>query len=235
VDALVARADVTASSGNREEAIRILGSVVDARPGDVQSQQRLARLHRWAGRAAVGCRHSMALAQLRERDVKALAEAVFCARQTGEGPTAEDMLSAADGETRTRAETELGKMKSPEDKLRGELQLEASWQGSSSDLDLALLHPEGHRISWLGAPSKGQISAVDVTSTSHEGLALLGSDAGDYVLEVTRASGEGPVSGTLSVNAAGTRQQIPFVFAPGERRKTLGLANVRWQSRLVPM
>jgi hypothetical protein len=43
------------------------------------------------------------------------------------------------------------------------------------------------------------------------------------------------VSGTLSVNAAGTRQQIPFVFAPGERRKTLGLANVRWQSRLVPM
>jgi hypothetical protein len=234
-DALIARADAAASAGNRDEAIRILGSVVDVRPADVGTQLRLARLQRWAGRAAVGCRHTIALAQLRERDAKALAEAVFCARQTGEGATAEDMLSAADGETRGRAETELGKMKPPEDKLRGELRLEASWQGSGTDLDLALLGPDGRRISWLGAPGKGLVSAIDVTSSSHEGLALLGSDAGDYVIEVTRASGEGPASGTLTVDVAGTRQQLPFNLGPGERRKTLGLANVRWQSRLVPL
>jgi hypothetical protein len=234
-DALVARADAAASAGQRDEAIRILGSVVDVRPGDVPSQQRLARLHRWAGRAAVGCRHSIALAQLREHDAKLLAEAVYCARQTGEGPTAEDMLGAADSETRTHAETELGKMKPPEDKLRGELRLEASWQGSGCDLDLALLGPDGRRISWLGAPGKGQVSAVDATSSSHEGLALFGSDAGDYVIEVTRATGEGPASGTLTVDVPGTRQQIPFNLGPGERRKTLGIANIRWQSRLVPL
>jgi tetratricopeptide (TPR) repeat protein len=234
-DALVARADAAASAGKRDEAIRILGSVVDARPGDVPAQQRLARLHRWAGRAAVGCRHSEALAQLRERDAKLLAEAVYCARQTGEGVMAEDMLGAADSETRAKAETELGKMKPPEDKLRGDLQLEASWQGGNSDLDLALLGPAGQRVSWLGAPGKGQLSAVDVTSLSHEGLGLLGSDAGDWVIELTRVSGEGLASGTLSVNAAGTRQQIPFTFSPGERRKTLGIANIRWQSRLVPL
>ena len=62
-----------------------------------------------------------------------------------------------------------------------------------------------------------------------------GAMAGDYVIEVTRASGEGPASGTLTVDAAGTRQQLPFNLGPGERRKTLGLCNVRWQSRLVPL
>jgi hypothetical protein len=210
--------------------------VIDVRPGDVQAQQRLARLERWAGRAAVGCRHSLALAQLREKDGKLLAEAVFCARQTGEGATAEDMLGAADSDTRTKADAELSKMKPPEDKLSGELRLDATWQGAGSDLDLALLHSEGKRISWLGAPTRGIISAVDVTSTSHEGLGLLGSDAGDYVIEITRVSGDGPVQGTVSVEVpGGGRQQIQFNLAAGERRRVLGTVNVRWQSKLVPI
>jgi hypothetical protein len=234
-DALVARADVAASSGQRELAIRILGSVVDVRPGDVPSQQRLARLHRWAGRGAVGCRHSLALAQLRETDGKLLADAVWCARQSGEGAWAEELLSAAAADTRAAADRELGKLATQKDELRGELRLEANWQGGA-DLDLALLHPDGHRVSWLGAPTKGLISAVDVASGSHEGLALLGSDAGDYVIEVTRASGEAPVTGTVSVTVPGAgRRDISFSMGAGEKRKALGLVNVRWQSRLVPL
>ena len=50
-DALTARADVAAARGDRDLAIRILGSVVDVRPGDYKAQWRLARLNRWAGRA----------------------------------------------------------------------------------------------------------------------------------------------------------------------------------------
>jgi hypothetical protein len=233
-DALVARADAAASAGDRDRAIRILGSVVDVRPGDVQAQQRLARLHRWAGRAAVGCRHALALAQLREKDGKLLAEAVGCARETGDGTTAQDMLSVADADTRKLADALLGKAKPAQNLLAGELKLEATWQGAA-DVDLALLHPDGHRVSWLGAPTKGAITAVDVTSLSHEGLALAGSDAGDYVIELTRAAGDAPVSGTLVVNVAGTRRDVPFSLAAGEKRRVVGLANVRWQSRLVPM
>ena len=62
-EALTARADLAARQGQRDEAIRILGSVVDVRPGDVAAQKRLARLHRWAGRPALGCRHSIAIAE----------------------------------------------------------------------------------------------------------------------------------------------------------------------------
>ena len=233
-DALVARADAAASAGQRDQAIRLLGSVVDVRPGDVQAQQRLARLHRWAGRAAVGCRHSLALAQLREKDGKLLAEAVTCARQTGEGATAEDMLSVADPDARKLVDSLLAKTPPPPNALSGDFKLEATWQGAA-DVDLALLHPEGHRVSWLGAPTKGRISAVDVTSLSHEGLALTGSDAGDYVIEVTRAAGDAPVSGTIVVNVAGTRRDVPFSLGVGEKRRVVGLATVRWQSRLVPM
>ena len=43
----------------------------------------------------------------------------------------------------------------PDDQaLRGDLRLEAHWLGDA-DLDLALVDPDGHRVSWLGAPPRG--------------------------------------------------------------------------------
>ena len=102
--ALTARADVAASSGNRELAIRILGSVVDVRPEDIASQKRLARLHRWAGRPELGCRHALAIAQIRSRDAKLLTQAVRCARETGMSSMGDDMLRAASKRTRAVAE-----------------------------------------------------------------------------------------------------------------------------------
>ncbi len=229
-EALTARADLVARKGNRSEAIRILGSVVDVRPGDVPAQKRLARLHRWAGRAVLGCRHSIAVAQIHQKDAKLLSEAVFCGRKTGESLLVQDMLSGADDKTRKAAEAALTKMKD-ETGLRGELRLEAKWDGGSHDLDISLIHPDGHRVSWLGAPTRAIISAEDVHSTSREALALLGSKAGEYVIEITRASGQGTVRGTLTVRVAGATRSIPFVL-DGDRL-TLGTVRVFWKSRLV--
>ncbi|HMJ10027.1 MAG TPA: VIT domain-containing protein, partial [Polyangiaceae bacterium] len=48
-EALTARADLAAQNGDRELAIRILGSVLDVRPYDGKARERLARLERWAG------------------------------------------------------------------------------------------------------------------------------------------------------------------------------------------
>lgn len=230
-EALTARADVMASRGMRDDAIRLLGSVVDVRPGDVASQQRLARLHRWAGREAVGCRHHIAVAQLHEDDAKLLSEAVFCGRQTGETKLAESMLAAAGEKIRARAEALLEEKKTIEG-LRGEIRLTATWSGGQ-DLDLALIHPDGHRVSWLGAPTKGLITAENVTSTSTEGLALLGSKAGEYSIEVVRGAGEGPVSGEVLVHAAGVTRKIPFTLQ--SQRAIIGTMNVFWKSRLVPV
>ncbi|MBI4705730.1 MAG: FecR domain-containing protein [Deltaproteobacteria bacterium] len=234
-EALTARADLAARAGDREGAIRILGSVLDVRPGDVAAHQRLARLHRWAGEPARGCRHSIAIAEMRQSDGKLLAEAARCAGQIGAGWIAQDMFAAADEQTRTRAERELAVLEksSAEQALRGELRVEATWEGGNDDLDIALIDPAGRRVSWLGAPTRAFISAQDVKSTRHEGLALLGSDAGEYVVELVRASGEGPVSGEVVVRAAGDQRRIPFRLEAGARRVVVGLVSMRWEARLV--
>jgi hypothetical protein len=103
--------------------------------------------------------------------------------------------------------------------------------GGAHDLDVALLHQSGQRISWLGAPSRALISAENVTSRTTEQLGLLGSAAGEYTVEITRASGEGPVSGELRLRAPGMHRTIPFTLQ-GDRL-TLGTLRVGWRSRLV--
>ncbi|MBK8995160.1 MAG: FecR domain-containing protein [Myxococcales bacterium] len=232
-DALTARADIAARNGDREAAIRILGSVVDVRPDDIPSQKRLARLHRWAGRPAVGCRHSLALAQLRSGDAALLAEAASCGRRTGEARLADEMLQAADEKVRKAAEAQLAKFDNLKDELSGDLRLEASWFGGDTDIDLALIDPDGNRVSWLGAPTKAVISAVDVASTQREGLALRGAKPGEYVIEVVRGSGSGPVRGEVVVNVAGARRVVPFLL--NGNRETVGIAKIAMESRLVPV
>jgi hypothetical protein len=231
-EALTARADLAARGGDRELAIRILGSVADVRPGDIASQKRLARLHRWAGRPAVGCRHAIALAQLRSGDASLLAEAVSCGRQTGESRMVEEMLSAAEPRVRKTAEAQIAALDKQKDGLSGDLRIQATWSGGA-DLDLALLDPDGNRVSWLGAPTRAVISATDVVSTSREGLALRGGKTGEYVIEVVRASGSGPIRGELVIHAAGRSMTAPFVL--DDVRKTVGIARINLQSRLVPL
>ena len=169
-EALTARADLAARRGKRDEAVRILGSVLDVRPGDVAAHKRLARLQRWSGREALGCRHAIAVAQMRHDDAKLLAEAVFCGRRTGENAMVEDMLVSADDKVRKSAERQLKGMKAPSDKARGDVRITATWEGAGVDLDIGLIHPKGLRVSWLGAPSKAIISAEDVTSTRPRGV-----------------------------------------------------------------
>ncbi len=231
-DALTARADLAARHGDREEAIRILGSVVDVRPGDVASQRRLARAFRWAGKPDQGCRYALALAQLRAKDARALSDAVRCGRATGESSMVDDMLASADKTTRAAAERLLDKPDPFADKLSGDLQLEATWSGGD-DLDLALLHPDGDRVSWLGAPTRSVITATDVTSTHREGLALRGAKPGEYVIEITRASGSAPASGEVTVTVAGVKKTLSFHLDGA--RKTLGVARIAMASHLVPV
>ena len=232
-EALTARADLAARRGQRDEAIRILGSVVDVRPGDINSQKRLARLHRWAGRSAVGCRHAIAIAQLRQGDAKLLADAVFCGRKTGANTMVEDMLASADDKVRGQAKRLLDGMKDKVDAVRGEVRVTATWEGGHADLDIGLVHPDGHRVSWLGAPTKALISAEDVGSTRREALGLLGSKAGEYAIEIVRASGEGTIRGEVVIRAAGNTRTVPFTLT-GERA-TVGTMRIFWRSRLVPM
>jgi len=118
------------------------------------------------------------------------------------------------------------------------VQLIATWNGADAkDLDIALVDPDGHRISWLGAPSKSVISALNVVSTERESLALRGGRPGDYVIELTcakaRSGDNAEVSGTVDVQVAGTRQTVPFRIVDGTKR--LGIVRISSVSKLVPL
>lgn len=231
-DALTARADLAARSGDRDGAIRLLGSVIDVRPADVAAQRRLERLQRWAGRPDIGCRHLMAAAELRQQDAELLADTVRCSRANGEGELAERLLSSASGPIQARALALLGSTPALDTLLRGDVRIEATWSGSA-DLDLSLLDPEGQRVSWLGAPTRARISARDVTSSSQEALALSGAGPGEYLLEVVRSAGADPISGELVVHVAGTRRRV--AFRTQGTRTSVGVLSIGVKSRLVPL
>jgi hypothetical protein len=232
-DALTARADLAARRGDRELAVRILGSVVDVRPDDVAGQKRLARLYRWSGRADLGCRYAMAIAELRATDPKLLADALRCARSGNASRWASDALGLADEKTARAAEALANAPARDDTRLLGDLRVEATWS-DDADLDLALLHPDGHRVSWLGAPTRELISARDVLDHGREGLALNGAKPGEYGVEIVRSAGStGPVRGELTVFAAGETRRIPFTLEG--QRMTVALAEIKMVPRLVPL
>jgi hypothetical protein len=206
--------------------------VVDVRPGDVAAQKRLARLHRWAGQPELGCRYSVAIAEFRASDAALLGEAVRCSRTFGDGALADELLANAEPKTRTAAETLLKATPPNESELRGDLRVEATWSGGM-DLDLALVHPDGHRVSWLGAPTRSTITAKDVASSRAEGLALNNPQAGEYVIEVVRAAGTGRGIGEVIVTAAGTTRRIPFTI--DGTRVSVAVANISVRQVLVPL
>ncbi|HEY6078426.1 MAG TPA: tetratricopeptide repeat protein, partial [Polyangiaceae bacterium] len=231
-DAITALADVEARRGHRDSAIRMLGSVLDVRPGDTAAHRRLARLERWAGRPELACRHSIAIAEGKSSDLALVAEAVRCARATGMAVLADALLAAAAAADRESIERRVEQRPADDTTLAGDVRLEASWSGGP-DLDLALLDTEGHRVSWLGAGTRAVISARDAVSSSREGLALRGAAPGEYVVELTRGSGAGSAQGELVLSVAGTTRRIPFNF-DGDR-KTVAVLRISMQSRLVPL
>jgi Mg-chelatase subunit ChlD len=231
-EALTARADLAAQSGDRALAIRILGSVLDVRPYDGKARERAARLQRWSGQPQLACRLSVANAELLPGNASYLAEAVRCARDTGEGALAGDLLALAETKVRSAAEKLLAERAADPGDLVGDLRVEATWDGNA-DLDVALLDAEGHRISWLGAPTRAIISARDVQSSDREALALRGAAPGEYVLQVVRASGATPARGQLTIVVAGTRRTLPFVLDGA--RTNVGIVRISMESRLVPL
>ncbi|HWP05646.1 MAG TPA: VIT domain-containing protein [Polyangiaceae bacterium] len=231
-EALTARADVLAARGERAQAIRVLGSVLDAKPGDIASAKRLARLERWSGRPGLGCRFSVAIAEQRGSDAALLADAVRCARETLDGAVASELIESAAPATRAAAEKLLAGPRPDDQELRGDVRLEAHWQGDA-DLDLALVDPDGHRVSWLGAPTRGIITARSATSEHEEALALTGAKAGDYAIELVRSSGTAPSSGEVTVSIAGTTRRLPFTI-DGPRVR-IGYARISLHPRLVPL
>jgi hypothetical protein len=233
-DALTARADLAARQGDRERAIRILGGLADVRPADRAIQTRLASLHEAAGNQALACQHRIALASLALSDAKLVTDAIRCSRNQGMQDLASQLRLDAGDKARELIDRLLTASQPAQQQLLGDVQISADWTGGV-DLDIALIDAQGRRISWLGSPLKGSVTGRDVTSTRSETLALTNLPAGNYVVEISRASGADAntfAQGTVTLRLVNETRRVPFSLS-GDRAE-IGTARVFFTSRLVP-
>jgi hypothetical protein len=99
---------------------------------------------------------------------------------------------------------------------------------------VVIVHPDGYRVSWLGAPTRAVISASDVLSVEREGLGLRGAEPGQYAIELVRSSpAPGPIRGNVQLSIANAQRNLPFVLE-GERLR-LALVSLKNEARLVPL
>jgi hypothetical protein len=234
--ALLARADLMARRGNRQEAIRILTGIVDIHPDEKTSQLRLASLYEKAGETGVACDHHISLAEHLSNDVGVVTDAIQCSNTLGMNNIGSSLLSDVPTKDRPRVELALKKPVSTlnKDRILGEVRMTATWNGQH-DLDLALIDKSGTRHSWLGG-GKEKVFSKDVKSLQTETVGFLNLAAGSYIIEVSRTNGsenQAPITGELTITVAGATRKIPFTIT--NSRVELGRATVFWTSRLVPM
>lgn len=232
-EALVARADMAARTGDRDLAIRILGGVVDVRPDDANAQNRLATLHELSGQRGRGCAHRVTLAEQLAGDVAAQAAAVRCSRSEGMTELADRLLGDVATDKRTAVEAAMGREPTDPGVLVGDVRLEATWD-ADVDLDVALIDKAGNRLSWMGG-GKAKVTAQGATRPRSESVAFTNLGAGQYLLEVTRTTiGDStPVRGSITVRAVGETRIVPFTMTGN--RLELGRVEVFYTSRLVPV
>jgi hypothetical protein len=235
-DALLARADLAARSGDRDRSARILSGLADVRPGDRAVQERLAAFHEAAGDHRLACRHHLALAALVPAEAKVVAGATRCARE--QGLTELSGLLRADAPERLRAEIDrLALAAAPAaPPLVGDVRIAATWSGGE-DLDVALVDASGKRYAWSGSPSRTvRVSAEDPASLRSETVAVANLPSGSYLVEITRAhdAATGPVTGEVAFTLpGGVVQKVPFTLT-GPRAE-VGTVRVFFTSRLVPL
>jgi len=231
-EALISLADVMARQGKRDDAVRTLSGIVDLRPDDVSLQERLAAAFEQAGLAERACAHRVALAEIRRSDADSAVAAMRCESGLGRAPSADRILTALGDETaRERARVAAAVPVRPTP-VRGDLMLNATWSGGT-DVDIALISPQGQRISWMGG-RRGVVGEAG-TNPGMERLGLRYTPAGSYAIEVSRAvTGDTtPVAGQVEVTVLGTRRSIPFTLTA--ERTVVGRVDVLRQSRMVPM
>jgi hypothetical protein len=233
-DALAARSDLAARSGDRENAVRILGGIVDLYPEDAGAQTRLAKIEETLGHKERACAHRITLSEARFTDTEIMTSALRCARDLQMTDLANDLLKGATDTVRRAVEIKLASPEEPTDGLSGDVEIRAHWS-DPVDLDFALIDEHGQRLSWLGA-GKTAVSARDVTGMYREAISFAKLPPGRYVLEVSRAEGKEPfpsIAGEIEGTLVQTRQSLPFVVDGA--RTQVGIVDIRLEARLEPV
>jgi tetratricopeptide (TPR) repeat protein len=225
--ALGYEADLLGRGGQREQALRTLGGLVDLEPDRVELHQRMVQAYEQIGRTSQACSHRIALAALAPKDGKVAGVAMRCLRALGRGGDA-DLVARAlpDDAARTDAE-KAASADVPAPKLGGDLVMNAKWEGGG-DLDISLVTPDATRVSWMGGRADSIVT--DATSNEREGLSVKSLKKGNYLVEISRGSApSGTIRGTLDITVLGAKKSLPFELAG--QRTTVARVSVALEER----
>ncbi|MBI5500618.1 MAG: FecR domain-containing protein [Deltaproteobacteria bacterium] len=172
------------SLGHGGRALRLLGSMADLRPRDVELQKRLAGAYEAAGEYPEACAHRRAAAALVPDDADAAKAAYRCLSWLGKNAQADALIERFGNEmTRSRLRSQLETTEPVAPDVRGDLRIEASWD-ESADLDIVLVHPDGRRSSWTGGVTGTMAKYAD--DDRRENLGFRRLQVGLYRIEIVR-------------------------------------------------
>jgi len=228
-EALGYLADLLGRQGQTTLALRTQAGTVDLAPDRLALHEAMAAAYERAGRLSQACAHRVALASIRS-DARIAGAALRCLRALGHTDDAALIVRGLrDDALRTAAEKAATASPLPPT-LAGDLVLSGAWD-AGHDLDVALITPQGTRISWLGG--RADLAVRDHRADDHEALAVRRLPRGNYLIEVSRSDGRaGVVRGTVAVAALDQRRTVPFELR-GDRA-VIGTLAVTARSRLVP-
>ncbi len=228
-DAITLRAEVLSQRGDRQDAARVLSGIASS--VDASHTTTLDELALGAERAnddARACALRVASAENRPDDPQRVARAVRCERTRGHAASADRWLTDA-GSKRSAIDSALASLASETANVTGDVVVDATWS-SGSDLDVAVIDPNGQRLGWLA----GRGRVADPTSRSHEKLGISSSATGTFLVEIARSdAGTEVISGFVNVSAFGMSKRIPFVLGGPSAR--VARIDARWVSELVPI
>jgi hypothetical protein len=216
--ALLAVADLL-SARSDPAAMRAYGSAVEVNPFNLKLQTRLAEAYAGKGDITRSCAHRRAVVSIEPARADNHLQLARCLATLGR----QDLVLDALGDGLGRAKGNVAELRASQSGLRparprpvtGNLKATLTWNGAG-DLDVAFIDNRGRRLSAL------RPEGVTVEQLGNGETAGLASVSGTVSVEVTRFSGQGPVSGELKVRTPETTRVFPFTIDQG----TLRLANV---------
>ena len=216
--ALLAVADLLAARSD-PAAMRAYGSAAEVNPFNLKLQTRLADAYASKGDITRSCAHRRAVVSIEPARPDHHLQLARCLSTLGRQDLVLDALSDGLG----RARGNLAELNTAPSALRparvrpvtGDLKATLTWHGAG-DLDLAIIDRRGRRLSAL------RPEGIVVQQTGNGETAGLARVAGTVTVEVTRFTGQGPVSGELKLRTPETTRVFPFTIDQGSLR----LANV---------
>jgi hypothetical protein len=201
--------------------MRAYGSAVEVNPFDAKLQARLADALASKGDIARSCAHRRAVVSIDPARPEHHLQLTRCLASLGRPDLVRD--AAEDGTNRAkgnladlRAAIAGAVRPAPVRAVNGPLKATLTWLGAG-DLDIAFIDSRGRRLSAL-RPENLLVEQLG----NGESVAMISVSPQTVAIEVTRFSGQGPVSGELKIRTPELTRSYPFTIDQGSRR----LANV---------